>query len=81
MKQLLIEKQMAKPTMHRVNAIDVTRPYTFLFVWNGLPVVGYKLTLKNLTIKTNDIIIENEGYLSSIDYDLAINMRKNYSCY
>lgn len=66
--------------MHRVNAIDATRPYTFLFVWNGLPIVGCKLTLKNITTKTNDIIIEKVGYLSSIDYDPTINTAIENGC-
>lgn len=69
---------MAKPILQRVDAIDADRDYTFLYIWNGMTIVGSILTLKNLTTK-EIITIETTGYGAFLDYkpDTLTNRLKN----
>lgn len=69
---------MAKPILQRVDAIDADKNYTFLYVWNGLTIVGSILTLTNLV--TQEVItVETTGYGAFLDYepDALTNKLKN----
>lgn len=70
--------KLAKPILQRVDAIDADKNYTFLYVWNGLTIVGSILTLTNLV--TQEVItVETTGYGAFLDYepDALTNKLKN----
>ena len=69
---------MAKPILQRVDAIDADKDYTFLYIWNGLTIVGSILTLTNLTTK-EVVTVETTGYGAFLDYepDKLTNKLKN----
>lgn len=48
--------------------MDADRNYTFIFGWNGNPVMGSRITLTNVNDTTDTITIESSKNLLSIDY-------------
>lgn len=65
-----------RPVLQRVSAIDANKPYTFMFNWNGKPIMGSVLTITNAQNGAKVLEIESTKNLSSIDYDPSMGTKK-----
>ncbi len=72
---------MIKPVLQKITAIDADRDYTFVFGWNGSPIMGSRITITNVNDATDEIVIESSKNLSSIDYipsELDIKLKNGH---